>query len=303
MNERWLEISVTVDPEVAEAVSEVFNRLNPTPDGRSSAIVEVRGFDPVHGRDALHAVVRTYVPDTPEGRERLRRLEVALGHLNAIRPVPEPRVRVIHADDWTEAWKRHYKPMRISDRCWVVPAWLPVPPLGEGEVAIRLEPGMAFGTGLHPSTRLALRLLERADPAGKRVLDVGTGSGILAVAAALLGAREVVATDVDPVAVDAARENVRRNRVESVVRVVEGSLPTAASPFDIVVVNILAPVIIALLDQGLWERVRPGGVLILSGIVSPQETEVILAVGGRGGTQVDRIQEEDWVGLAFRRPE
>ncbi len=300
-DERWLEISVVVEPEVAEAVSEVFNRLNPSADGRSSAIVEIRGFELGQEQHTLQAVVRTYVPDTPEGRERLRRLEVALGHLNVIRPVPEPHIRLVRAEDWAEAWKRDYKPLRISPRCWVVPSWLSPPPLRPGEVVIRLEPGMAFGTGLHPSTRLATRLLERAEPRGKRVLDVGTGSGILAIAAALLGAREVWATDVDPLAVEVARENVHRNRVERVVRVMEGSLPDRGAPFDVVVVNIIAPVILSLLERGLWNWVGTGGVLLLSGIVLSQEEEVLRAVTRQGGVLADRVQEEDWVGLAFRK--
>ena len=300
MHMRWLEISVTVDPEVAEAVSEVFNRINPGPDGRGGAVVEVSGFDPVGNVDHLQATVRTYVPDTPQGRERLRRLEEALGHLNMIRPVPEPEVRPLAEEDWAEAWKRHYRPLRVGPRLVIVPAWQQYDPLPE-DVVIRLEPGMAFGTGLHPSTRLALRLLETSPLHNARVLDVGTGSGILAIAAARLGARQVVATDIDPHAVEAARENARRNRVASIIQVIAGSLPEGEPPFDVVVVNILHHVILILLDMGLWQHVREGGELILSGIVLPHETEVLLAVASRGGEVIERAQEDDWVGLRVRK--
>lgn len=296
----WLEISVTVDPEVAESVSEVFNRYNPPGEGSAGAVVELHGFDPVGDVHDLKATVRTYLPDTAEGRARLRAIEEALGHLNLIRPVPEPTVRRLSDADWQEAWKRHFTPLRVG-RVHIVPVWLAPPAARADEVIVRLEPGMAFGTGLHPSTRLALRLLQDHLRAGARVLDVGTGSGILAIAAALLGARRVVATDIDALAVQAARENVARNGVDARVSVREGSLPADESPFDLVVVNILPHVILNLLDRGLWTYVRPGGVLVLSGIVLPHETEVMLAVSARGGRIVDRVQEEDWVGLAVAR--
>ena len=303
MEERWLEVSVTVDPEVAEAVSEVFNRFNPGADGRGGAIVEISGFDPVGDADHLQATVRTYLPDTPEGRTRLQRIEAALGHLNMIRPVPEPQVRVLNEADWANAWKAHYHPVRIGERCLIVPAWQEYTPASADEIVIRLEPGMAFGTGLHPTTRLALRLLEHARPEGKRVLDVGTGSGILSIAAALYGAAHVLGTDIDPHAVKAATENARRNRVEERVEIRSGSLPADEPSFDLVVVNILPHIILQLFQEGLWAHVRPGGELVLSGIVEPREVEILLAVAARGGEVVERLQEEDWIGLRIVKPE
>ncbi len=298
---RWLEVSVTVDPESAEAVSEAFNRVASGVDGRGGAVIEVSGFDPVGNADKLRATVRTYLPDTPEGRARLRRIEEALGHLNMIRPVPEPSVRVLNEEDWANAWKAHYHPLRASEHCLIVPSWEDVPPLSPGDIVIRLEPGMAFGTGLHPTTRLALRLLEHAHPQDLCVLDVGTGSGILAIAAALMGASHVLGTDIDPHALKAARENARRNHVQQRIDIRPGSLPPDGS-FDLVLVNILPHVILRLFDEGLWARVRPGGTLILSGIVAPCEVDILLAVAVHGGDVVERLQEEDWIGLWVRRP-
>ncbi len=298
----WLEIGVTVDPEVAESVSDVFNRYNPAMNGRGGAVVELHGFDPVGDVHTLKATVRTYLPDTPEGRERLRRIEEALGHLNLIRPVPEPSVRRLREEDWHEAWKKHFTPLRVG-RVLIVPTWAEHVDARPDDTVVLLEPGMAFGTGLHPTTRLALRLLQQFLRPGMRVLDVGTGTGILAIAAAKLGAAQVTATDIDPLAVKAARENVTRNDAADRIDVREVSLPPDEPPFDLVVVNILHHVILNLLDQGLWRYVRRGGHLLLSGIVLPHETEILLAISARGGHIVQRLQEEDWVALAVQREE
>ncbi len=297
---RWIEISVTVDPEVAEAVSEVFNRFNPGQEGHTSAVIEIEGFDPIGDVDHLQAIVRTYIPESPEGWERARRIEVALGHLNLIRPVPPPHIQVIDEEDWANAWKKHYRPLRVGRRLVILPVWETPPAVEKEAIIIRLDPGLAFGTGLHPTTRLALQLLEEALQPGMRVLDVGTGSGILAIAAALLGARHVVATDIDPQAVTAARKNVLENQVEEHVEVREGSFPTDET-FDLVIVNILPHVILNLLDQGLWRTVDEGGHLLLSGITEARETDIMLAVSARGGHITKRIREGDWVGLWVRK--
>ncbi len=297
---RWIEISVTVDPEVAEAVSEVFNRLNPAQEGQPSAVIEIDGFDPVGDVHHLQATVRTYIVESPEGWERARRIETALGHLNLIQPVPQPHIRVIDEEDWAHAWKKHYHPLRVGRRLVILPVWEEVPAVDKEMVIIRLDPGLAFGTGLHPTTRLALQLLEDALTPKMDVLDVGTGSGILAIAAALLGAKHVVATDIDPQAIAAARKNIQENRVENRVEVREGSLPRNET-FDLVVVNILPHVILNLLDRGLWNTVREGGHIILSGIIEDRETDILLSVSARGGHIIKRVREGDWIGLWVRK--
>jgi len=166
-----------------------------------------------------------------------------------------------------------------------------------GEVVIELDPGMAFGTGLHPTTQMCLQALEEHLGPGAKVLDLGTGSGILAIAAAKLGAGYVLALDNDPLAVRAAQANVQSNGVQNIVSVELGSLDKATDRFDLLFVNILARVIIELAGQGLMDRVRPTGLLIAAGIIEEQEAEVTAALREQGLEIVERRQEKDWVTL------
>jgi len=166
---------------------------------------------------------------------------------------------------------------------------------------IELDPGMAFGTGLHPTTRMCLQALEEHLEPGAKVLDLGTGSGILAIAAAKLGAGSVLALDNDPLAVKAARANVRANGVQNLVAVEHGSLDQTTEEFELVLVNILARVIIELTNQGLVDRVRPTGQMIAAGIIEEQEAEVTVALREHGMEIVERRQEKDWVTLVGGR--
>ncbi len=285
----WLEVSVQADGEVAEAVSEVFNRY-----GRGGAVLSM-DFDDELSNTAV-VTVKTYLPLDEEGRKARRRIEEALWHLSQIYPLPAPEFRELAEDDWANAWKKHYHVLRIGQRIVVRPSWQEHERQPD-EVVIELDPGMAFGTGLHPTTRLCLQALEEHLKPGAKVLDLGTGSGILAIAAAKLGAGSVLALDNDPVAVKAARSNVQSNGVQNLVAVEHGSLDKATEGFDLVLVNILARVIIELADQGLADRVRPTGLLIAAGIIEEQEAEVAAALREHGLEIVERRQEKDWVTL------
>ncbi|MCC7353935.1 MAG: 50S ribosomal protein L11 methyltransferase [Anaerolineae bacterium] len=299
----WLEISVQADGEAAEAVSEVFNRLNGEEGGRGGAVITIGGF----GEDGVLrspvVTISTYLAcDGREGEHR-RRIEEALWHLRQLHSFPEPRARRLAEEDWANAWKAHYHPFRVGEHLVIAPSWESTEP-ELGDTLISLDPGMAFGTGLHPSTRLCLTLLETHLQPGSTVLDLGTGSGILAIAAAKSGAASVVARDIDPVAVGAARENVARNGVDHIVRVEEGSLPEtggrAEAGFDLVLVNILAEVIVRLLGEGLTEIINPGGRVILSGIITPKAADVEAALAERDFTLLERREEGDWVALLAR---
>jgi len=289
----WLEASVQVDGEAAEAVSEVFNRY-----GRGGAVLST-GFDDESGNTAV-VTVKTYLPLGEEGLETRKSIEEALWHLSQIYPLPPPEFRELTEDDWANAWKKHYCKrsgvLRVGQRIVIKPSWQEHQPRPD-EVVIELDPSMAFGTGLHPTTRMCLRALEEHLKPGDKVLDLGTGSGILAIAAAKLGAGSVLALDNDPLAVRAARANVQSNGVQDIVTVEPGSLDKATEEFELVLVNILARVIIELAAQGLVDRVRPTGLMIAAGIIEKQEGEVTAALREHEIEIVERWQEKDWVTL------
>ncbi|MBF0627608.1 MAG: 50S ribosomal protein L11 methyltransferase [Magnetococcales bacterium] len=200
--------------------------------------------------------------------------------------------------DWAEAWKVSYGPLPVGRRLLILPSWLPEP---EGEVrqVLRMDPEMAFGSGTHATTRGCLELLEEVAahrPLG-RVLDMGCGSGVLAIWAAMLGAEAVVATDLDPVAVETAQRNAGLNGVAERLEIVERSdVPTG--PFQTLVANILAGVLIGLAG-GLVGALAPGGSLILSGILQEQAREVQLAFEGEGVRLMQTRFVEEWAVLFF----
>jgi ribosomal protein L11 methyltransferase len=207
----WLELSVTVDQEAAESVSELLARY-----GYNGGVVVDQPFKPgdegpeFEYDTARPVTLRTYLPVDEQSEETRARIEQALWHLGQMRPVGPLQVQQLEEEDWANAWKRHYGVQRIGARTVIVPSWLDYEPQPH-EVVLHLDPGMAFGTGLHPTTQLCVRLLEQHVRPGQRTLDLGAGSGILALAAAKLGARPVLALDNDPIAVDATVENVARN--------------------------------------------------------------------------------------------
>ena len=299
MPKSWLRISLEVDPELAEAVSEVLARHIPGGVVIESTAIEADAED--EGRAVGPLRVMGYIPT--EDRDLVRsQIEQGLRYLALIQPIPEPSYETVQEQNWMEAWKQHYRPLRIGQRLLILPAWLP----GEAgnRVSIRIEPGMAFGTGVHPTTQLSLQLLERHMKPGDSLIDVGCGSAILAIAAAKLGAARVVAVDIDAHALDNARHNAQLNEVDIEIGV--GSLAELlAGKFslqqaDLVVANILAPVLVRLLEQGLAKLMAEGGVLILSGILAEQEDEMKRALNEAGLQVSGERRIEDWLGLAAR---
>ena len=210
---------------------------------------------------------------------------------------PQPvTVEPLPDRDWRTAWHDHFEIVRVPGRRRMVVRPPHIPYTGNAdEIVIDLVPGLAFGTGQHQSTRLCLGLLADQIQGGERVLDVGTGSGILAVAAGKLGAASVVATDIDPVAVEAARQTVRQNRLADRVEVVEGSLPTAER-FDVVVANLTAD-LLQFLAEDLASSLKPGGRLIVSGLIAARQDEVAATLS-KGNLQLQSVRaEEEWRAL------
>lgn len=202
-------------------------------------------------------------------------------------------------EDWSENWKKYYKPFRIGSHLVVKPTWEPYTPQPE-DLVIELDPGMAFGTGTHETTNMCMQLLERYYQDGMRVMDVGTGSGILAIAAARLGADNVLAIDIDPDAVKVAKENVALNGVSDAVRVVVGDLcKSEAMPCELAVANIVADAI-CMLAGPMTRHLEKDGLLICSGIIREREQDVLNAAKEAGYTVKDRIEKGEWVALCLR---
>ncbi len=323
----WVELSVAADPEAVEAVSEILARATGSGVSVEPAFELVDEGLGARVDPTRPAMVRAHLPgrDPAAVRAAVRQAAEALGHLQAfgLRPIGELETRVVHESDWAEAWKRHVGVMRIGRRIVIRPSWRRHRAL-VGDVVLALDPGMAFGTGLHPTTRLCLAGLERwADegllgvPAGAggalstrpprgpsrrsiRVLDVGSGSGILGIAAARLGADEVLAVDTDPIAVEATLANARRNHVLRRLRVRRGSVPTGAGPFNLMAANLIASLLVSLAPL-LHDELAPGGRLLASGIFVDREGEVCAAFEDASLAVLGRSAEGDWVALEARR--
>lgn len=286
---RWLEIQVPAHAEAVEAVSEILTRI-----GHQGIAVDL----PVEPRGGTDHLVKAYLLDDGEVVAKVNDVRDALGHLQAfgLGPIGELSAREIKEEDWLESWKAQFTPLRIG-RFLVRPSWSAPRPAGE-QIEIVLDPGMAFGTGLHPTTQQCLEALSHIALDGRSVIDVGTGSGILAIAASKRGASPVVAVDTDPLAVEAARENTARNGVA--VPVGEGSAADVPGRFDVVIANIVSPVLQRIAPD-LVARLAPRGTLIVTGIAAPNEAHTLDAFVRAGMALLDRTQREDWVGLAFVR--
>ena len=301
---KWLQVSLTVDGELAEAVAEVLSRFT-----SGGVVVESNvKYRNAEDEGTPYGPVKVYgylVIDASLEENR-RRLEEALWHLHAIRELPQPEYSEIADENWMEAWKEHYHPIAIGKRLLVLPAW--VKQEDASRVAVKIDPSMAFGTGTHPSTQLCLELVEDYTQPGKPVIDIGCGSGILSIAALKLGACKAISVDIDAAAVKSTAENSRANGVEykvetslgSVEEVSLGNFSVRRAP--LVLANILAPILIRLFKDGMARLVAPGGVIILAGILAEQAAGVRGAGEAQGLTFVEERRSGDWAALVMRQP-
>jgi ribosomal protein L11 methyltransferase len=299
----WLELAVDADLEAVEAVSEIFGRVasgGASVEPAFELVDEGLGARVDPGRPAT---VRAYVPARERAAADRAVVEVAeaLGHLQAfgLRPIGELRTRVVQEADWAVAWKAYFPVMRVGRRLVIRPTWRRHRRAPD-DIVLALDPGMAFGTGLHPTTRLCLagieRLADRGALSGARVLDVGCGSGILAIAALKLGAVSALGLDTDPIAIESTSANARRNRLGRRLHVRGGSLPSGEPGFDVVLANLIAGVLVPM-AQTLRGELRRGGSLLASGIFVDREREVGEAFMAAGLELTGRTAEGDWVAL------
>ena len=299
----WVEVSLTVSAEQAEAVAEVLSRTIP-----HGVVVEQKAMQNNHdeaNRVEPNARVFGYLLADATLEDKKRQLEEALWHLGQIQSLPAASYQPILDEDWMAAWKKHYQPIKIGRKLVIVPAW--IKKKFPGRLPIRINPGMAFGTGTHPSTQLCLQLLEEVLQPAQSVIDVGCGSGILSIAALKLGADSVLGVDIDPAAVKSTLENAANNQLESRLEVSLGSVSEIRSnqfrikSAPLVVVNILASIIIHLFEDGLADLVDSGGKLILAGILEPQAQNVITAANKMGLVLEKTISSSDWTALLLNK--
>ncbi|MDO8637527.1 MAG: 50S ribosomal protein L11 methyltransferase [Dehalococcoidia bacterium] len=303
---KWVELRARVEAEVADDVAAIFARF-----GHGGSVVEEDLSQPVNEPKRL-LTIKAYLPSDRLLSSKKKQLSDIIGHLSLIYPI-NLEEQILTEQDWAEAWKVHFVPHKVGRRLVIKPSWREYQPTNE-EVIIELDPGMAFGTGLHPTTRLCLQSIESYIQPGWQVLDLGTGSGIQALAAAKLGAKHVLALDNDPIAVKVARANVRANKLSRRISVRLGSLPLhtdAVNPgdtmhraptFDMVVANIIASVIQEL-AQPLISVLNPSGILITGGIVTDKLDGVKKALEEAGGAIIEVLSEGDWRTIVAKRRE
>ena len=286
----WQELSITVPHEYVEPISYLFGRYG------KGVSTELAGDGQV--------LLRTYI--TTGSRQRMARIDVGVRLVRSIEPIGDLIVRELPDDeDWMNSWKSHFKILRIGQHLVIKPTWLDLESdIGPDDIVLELDPGIAFGTGYHPTTSTCLAAMEQNVRPGMTVMDLGSGSGILTIAGIKLGAEQVIALDIDSQAVSAARRNFRRLGINKQVKLGQGSVPhPTAKPksIDLAVANISA--------RGVVDRcpfiltaLKPGALFIASGLLNTQKPEVDDALSHLGFSLVSEWPQEEWITLLYRAP-
>lgn len=304
MLDSWLEIACDVPEEHAEVVAEFLTHLS----GNGVCVDNrcVDAFSTSEIPDSVRVVIKAYLPAGGDSAPQMRELETFISELSGRHPAAcfgHPTLTAVSAEDWSNSWKVYFKPLRVGKRLLIVPTWEETVQL-PGDLVLRIDPGMAFGTGGHETTRLCLELLELVMEEGPllaipSLLDLGTGSGILAMAASLLGAGRILALDIDPDAIVVARENIALNQLSDQVECGTEPLESLTERFDIILANILAEELVRLAPY-LTDRLYPGGSLILSGILAEKEQLVRKGFDSQPLKYCRTTCAGEWVAMLYR---
>ena len=310
---KWSELSIHTTNEAVEPISNILHEAGASgvviEDSEDLSKVRENEFGEIYELDPSDfpvdgVIIKAYLPVTSFLGETVEEIKLAITNLvnfDINIGANEVSISEVNEEEWATAWKKYYHPVKISNRFTIVPTWEIYKPVDSDELIIELDPGMAFGTGTHPTTVMSLQALEKYMTEDSTVIDVGTGSGVLAIGAAMLGAQHVHALDLDEVAVRSAKLNVKLNKVQDHVEVVQGNLlDTVKEPAEIVVANILAEIIMTFIDDA-YRLVRPNGYFIASGIIETKKEEVKTALEKAGFVIEEVMMMEDWVTIISRK--
>lgn len=309
---KWSELCIHTTQEAVEPISHILHEA-----GASGVVIEDL-FDLLKEKENVYGEiyqlnphdypeegvrVKAYLPVNSFIGETIDQIKEAINNL-LIYDIDlgknELSINEVNEEDWATAWKKYYHPIRISDRITIVPTWEEYTPETADELIIELDPGMAFGTGTHPTTVMCIQALDKYVQKGEKIIDVGTGSGVLAIAAAKLGASKIDAYDLDDVAVQSAKTNVELNKVENVVTVGQNNLLNRIEgTYDIIVGNLLAEIIVRFVGD-TKKVLKKGGYFITSGIIKGKKQDVLDEYEKHGYTIVEVMQIEDWIAIIGR---
>ncbi|OHY97943.1 50S ribosomal protein L11 methyltransferase [Salinicola sp. MIT1003] len=296
----WLQLKASIAPEQAEWLEELL-----LAEGASAITLQDAHdepvFEPDRGTTPLwsETVLTGLYDDLNEVEAMIERVRRAWAEQLPDDPAPQIEYELLADRDWEREWMDGFEPLRMGQRLWIVPSWHEAP--DPDAVNLLLDPGLAFGTGTHPTTALCLGWLDAQDLAGRQVLDYGCGSGILAIAALKLGADTAVGVDIDPQALQASRDNAERNQIDEASLILDYPEKIGRGEFEVVVANILAGPLIEMAPT-IAARVRPAGQLALSGILAAQAESVLDAYRAQGILMDEPQEKEGWILLTGRRP-